>query len=202
MSVPLVGPPRWPSGASTYSFEAQRKPKRETRWTEKVAARPAVRGRQVRARISAPWNEAVPADGDADHAPPRSTSAAQARDAIGPALHARRLYGLAALGGELGASLRFAQARDIRVAAAGLAREAPTSCTSRCPTAERSASPTRRRSRPSPVRSPAVRLSVVMPCYNERATIREIVSRVLAVDLPEHRKRAGHRRRWVDRRDA
>jgi glycosyltransferase involved in cell wall biosynthesis len=29
-----------------------------------------------------------------------------------------------------------------------------------------------------------VKLSVVMPCYNERATIREIVSRVLAVDLP------------------
>jgi glycosyltransferase involved in cell wall biosynthesis len=29
-----------------------------------------------------------------------------------------------------------------------------------------------------------VLLSVVMPCYNERATIREIVSRVLAVELP------------------
>jgi glycosyltransferase involved in cell wall biosynthesis len=29
-----------------------------------------------------------------------------------------------------------------------------------------------------------VKLSVVMPCYNERATIREIVSRVLAVELP------------------
>ncbi len=36
----------------------------------------------------------------------------------------------------------------------------------------------------SPVKSKPVRLSVVMPCYNERATIREIVSRVLAVDLP------------------
>jgi glycosyltransferase involved in cell wall biosynthesis len=30
-----------------------------------------------------------------------------------------------------------------------------------------------------------VRLSIVMPCYNERATIREIVSRVLAVDLKD-----------------
>jgi glycosyltransferase involved in cell wall biosynthesis len=29
-----------------------------------------------------------------------------------------------------------------------------------------------------------MKLSVVMPCYNERATIREIVSRVLAVSLP------------------
>jgi glycosyltransferase involved in cell wall biosynthesis len=29
-----------------------------------------------------------------------------------------------------------------------------------------------------------VKLSVVMPCYNERGTIREIVSRVLAVELP------------------
>jgi glycosyltransferase involved in cell wall biosynthesis len=29
-----------------------------------------------------------------------------------------------------------------------------------------------------------VKLSVVMPCYNERATIREIVARVLAVNLP------------------
>src|SRR5262245_20097791 len=29
----------------------------------------------------------------------------------------------------------------------------------------------------------SVRLSIVMPCYNERATIREIVGRVLAVDL-------------------
>jgi glycosyltransferase involved in cell wall biosynthesis len=29
-----------------------------------------------------------------------------------------------------------------------------------------------------------MKLSVVMPCYNERATIREIVARVLAVDLP------------------
>jgi glycosyltransferase involved in cell wall biosynthesis len=28
-----------------------------------------------------------------------------------------------------------------------------------------------------------MKLSVVMPCFNERATIREIVSRVLAVDL-------------------
>src|SRR5262245_18314690 len=28
-----------------------------------------------------------------------------------------------------------------------------------------------------------MRLSVIMPAYNERATIREIVSRVLAVDL-------------------
>jgi glycosyltransferase involved in cell wall biosynthesis len=37
---------------------------------------------------------------------------------------------------------------------------------------------------PSPVKSKPVRLTVVMPCYNERATIREIVSRVLAVDLP------------------
>ena len=37
---------------------------------------------------------------------------------------------------------------------------------------------------PSPVESKPVRLSVVMPCYNERATIREIVSRVLAVELP------------------
>ena len=36
----------------------------------------------------------------------------------------------------------------------------------------------------SPVESKPVRLSVVMPCYNERATIREIVSRVLAVELP------------------
>ena len=40
------------------------------------------------------------------------------------------------------------------------------------------------RAAPSPVRSNPVRLSIVMPCYNERATIREIVSRVLAVDLP------------------
>src|SRR5918996_1183925 len=29
-----------------------------------------------------------------------------------------------------------------------------------------------------------MKLSVVMPCYNERATVREIVSRVLAVPLP------------------
>ena len=31
-----------------------------------------------------------------------------------------------------------------------------------------------------------MKLSVVMPCYNERATIREIVSRVLAVELPDN----------------
>ena len=43
----------------------------------------------------------------------------------------------------------------------------------------------------------SVKLSVVMPCYNERATIREIVSRVLAVDLAA-RQRARHRRRRVD----
>ena len=42
---------------------------------------------------------------------------------------------------------------------------------------------------PSPVESPPVQLSVVMPCYNERATIREIVSRVLAVELPTASKR-------------
>ena len=31
-----------------------------------------------------------------------------------------------------------------------------------------------------------------MPCYNERATIREIVSRVLSVDRAGHRERTGH----------
>jgi glycosyltransferase involved in cell wall biosynthesis len=36
-----------------------------------------------------------------------------------------------------------------------------------------------------PMTSRGARLSVVMPCYNERGTIREIVTRVLAVDLPQ-----------------
>ena len=42
-------------------------------------------------------------------------------------------------------------------------------------------------------------LSVVMPVYNERATIEEIIRRVLAVPL---RIAAHRRRRWVDGRDA
>src|SRR4029450_1600405 len=40
----------------------------------------------------------------------------------------------------------------------------------------------------TPVRSFPVKLSVVMPCYNEQATIREIVGRVLAADLGDIEK--------------